>query len=824
MPTSAPACTPAPPAAQALGSRVLRRSADSKTSRPAPHLNARQVFGIPSTSTSSAASVPHATHSDRPMRGQPGQRAHKPKRRFKRGKASSDDPNLQEVEALLGHEAVEQRRVKGLDFAAVHAHGEILHVKVEVLTTTGIGLARDPVHADWAIMVHKSVPGDELAVRVTANAEMRTEAVIEQVLIPSPMRTETPRCKHFHSCSGCQYQMLAYPTQLDVKRRVVDHAFVAYSGLNSALIPPAGPTLPSPRQYGYRTKISPHFDLPGDVANWRRDEARHAKIACQPIDTHNPMVPPPQHTEGLNTFPIGFNGDDGRLVDVDRCPLATDAINRALPLERQRVRDNIHHYRAGATLLLRDSLVATPSDVRSAAEPDTLGSQVVTDMKHGVVYEHVGATWFQGPANDFFQNNRAILQPFLEYVREEIVRWRAAQPATERAKPAYLIDAYCGSGLFALTLAPMFARVAGIEISGKAVKCAVANAVANDAQNVSFTLGSAEALFTVPRLRTFDPQTTTVVLDPPRRGSDQRFLDQLIQLAPKLIIYVSCNVNTQARDVGYILAHAPQYSIFSLRGADFFPQTQYVSLATRLHGDGTDRTRQPRRGRVHLASSITIHHMRIARCRPLLTRPEVRHSTRHAIAASVSACLRILCAQQAHAVPALVTGDASCITHHESCMHHASCISTRLAAVPRVQISEAQTFTPIELSCRKPEGSCGFSLLRQLSYLAGLSHIPPRSCLQSVRGAFYQKSKVCRHRGQWWGHVHEPQAWPKRCKGKQRAGGRAATMIHGQTINHTKSGLAGPWLIWTLMALRPSGPFPEAVVSKALMASSNENL
>lgn len=71
-----------------------------------------------------------------------------------------------------------------------------------------------------------------------------------------------------------------------------------------------------------------------------------------------------------------------------------------------------------------------------------------------------------------------------------------------------------------------------------------------------------------------------MVIDPPRRGCDQAFLDQLVALRPKHIVYVSCNVHTQARDVGMLLRACPSYQIQSVRGFDFFPQTQYVMWYT----------------------------------------------------------------------------------------------------------------------------------------------------------------------------------------------------------------------------------------------------
>lgn len=193
----------------------------------------------------------------------------------------------------------------------------------------------------------------------------------------------------------------------------------------------------------------------------------------------------------------------------------------------------------------------------------------VTDHK-ATVYERVGDTLFSTPAGAFFQNNRSIIPLVIDYVK--------MQPCLqEQCAPRYLVDTYCGSGLFALSLASLFDEVAGVEISASSIDCARQNAERNGITNAKFLAGNAENIFasiSYPR------KQTTVVIDPPRRGCDQAFLDQLVALRPKNIVYVSCNVHTQARDVGSLLRSCPSYRILSVRGFDFFPQTQYVYTAT----------------------------------------------------------------------------------------------------------------------------------------------------------------------------------------------------------------------------------------------------
>jgi tRNA (uracil-5-)-methyltransferase len=140
-----------------------------------------------------------------------------------------------------------------------------------------------------------------------------------------------------------------------------------------------------------------------------------------------------------------------------------------------------------------------------------------------------------------------------------------------------LLDAYCGSGLFAVCLSPLFRAVLGIDIDALGVEAARQNAQRNHLHNAGFIAASAECLFAdVP----FPADESLVVIDPPRKGASVDFLRQLCTFGPRRVVYVSCNVHTQARDVGMLVTgfgpEASRYKIHSLRGFDFFPQTGHV--------------------------------------------------------------------------------------------------------------------------------------------------------------------------------------------------------------------------------------------------------
>ena len=389
-------------------------------------------------------------------------------------------------------------------------HQEI-ELTIDTLTNLGQGLGRVD---GWVVMVPFTIPGEQVRVRVYRNHKNYSEADLLEVLQPSENRTE-PRCRLFGECGGCQYQHMTYTAQLDWKRRQVSELLQKFLGAEV----PVEPVYASDREFHYRSKITPHHQRPRD-----------GQVQA-----------------------IGFlhHGQRNRIVDVDSCPIATEPINEALSLAREKVRERASSgdLKKGATLLLRDT-----------------GNGVVTDFQE-LVFTEVGGFRFQFKAGDFFQNNPFILEPFAHHAVEE------ASAGSSR----YFIDAYCGGGLFTIFGSQHFEQCAGVEINEYAVVLAQANAQANQAHNCTFLKSSAEAIFDDVD---FPAGETAVLLDPPRKGCDPAFINQLISFHPARIVYVSCDPSTQARDL--VPLRDAGYRILKVQPFDLFPQTRLIETVVTL--------------------------------------------------------------------------------------------------------------------------------------------------------------------------------------------------------------------------------------------------
>ena len=322
-----------------------------------------------------------------------------------------------------------------------------------------------------------------------------------------------PGCPLFGECGGCQYQHLAYDQQLAWKTRQVGELMKHMAAIEF----PVNDCLSSDQVWNYRSKITPHFE---------------------------------KDKEG-QLGPIGFlaYGRRSQLVDVPQCPIAMDSINAALPEIRADLRANPQRFKRGATVLLR------ATDGRIETNPKATAT------------ETVGELTFQFLAGDFFQNNPFILPLFTGYAAKQAVAGGAK----------YLVDAYCGSGLFALTLAKHFEKVSGVEVSETSCEWARKNAKANGITNAEFLTASAEAIFDVI---SFPAAESAVLIDPPRKGCTPEFLEQLIAFGPARVVYVSCDPATQVRDLKQLSEGG--YALTDVQPFDLFPHTRHLECVMTL--------------------------------------------------------------------------------------------------------------------------------------------------------------------------------------------------------------------------------------------------
>ncbi|KAG0234142.1 tRNA(m5U54)methyltransferase [Actinomortierella wolfii] len=484
-----------------------------------------------------------------------------------------DDVLMKDIIALRGHDHWTWDPTTPAPFQ----NFEELEVEIGSLAQSGEGLALLPDRGDgWVVVVPFVLPGEKVKARVYRHNWGYSHADLVEVLQPAPNRLPQDKilCKYFGKCAGCQLQHISYADQMKFKHQVVENAFKNYAPKYFANLPPVDPVSQSPIQSNYRTKITPHFEVPN---------RKHLA----------PGAPAPEVNIGF--MQVGKR----RILDIEECPIATPILNEGMTKMRAEVKSEIGKYKKGATMLLRESNPVVPGTENDEVPQTT--KVCITNHKDTIT-EWVGKFRFDYPAGSFFQNNNAILPSLIGYVKHQLhlpltptndnkdttAPTEAPTVASTHSMDAirpnseikYLVDAYCGSGLFGITCHEGFQKVLGVEISDASISCATNNLVLNklSTETTAFHLDDADKIFAHID---FPADETALIIDPPRKGCSDEFLDQMVAFYPARVVYVSCNVQTQARDLQGLLDRCAAkglkgYKVEAVRGFDLFPQTRHV--------------------------------------------------------------------------------------------------------------------------------------------------------------------------------------------------------------------------------------------------------
>lgn len=490
------------------------------------------------------------------------------------------------------------------------------------------------------VLIPFALPGDILTIKLNLTNQFYVDGEIISIQEKSKMRlNEEPKCSYFGICSGCQYQTISYDDQLKQKMNVIKGAFEFFcSNIKNHWDGKIQSTVGSPLQFRYRTKLTPHYDVPRSVSkkgfvdlnqiprlgyslkgkgeylglNFKRynpnndytNEVNEFKYDEFPKLINNDQIelPDSHPINGRNIIRNrSIRAYPGDVIDIEDCLIGTDIVRRGFLNERNRLEkdwNNNKRSKKGVTILLREHSTTNDEEevligsinpinekITKIKESELIKTCVTNPQEVISDYVNTGLgskLRFDFIANEFFQNNNSILPLIIKYVYDELFI---------DSKNKFLVDAYCGSGLFSISIASSeklgVSKVLGVEISERAVKFAIKNAELNNIpkSKCDFICGKAEQLF---ESIDFPKDQTGVILDPPRKGCDSIFLNQLSEFEPNRIVYVSCNVHSQARDINFFLnetVNGSKYKIKSIKGFDFFPQTHHVESVAVLIKD-----------------------------------------------------------------------------------------------------------------------------------------------------------------------------------------------------------------------------------------------
>lgn len=446
------------------------------------------------------------------------------------------------------------------------------------------------------IFLEGGAPGDVVDARLTKIKSSFLEGKVTSIKSLSPRRS-TPFCVHFGTCGGCSWQHIEYETQLLYKQKQVVDNLERIGGLE---LPPIKPIIRSGYTRFYRNKLDYTFS----AQRWLSNEEMASRKA---IDPNNPWGAP-EPALGYH-MPRKYD----LVFDVAECHLQPDPSNAIrLAAKDEAIKNNIPLFdlrkQVGflRTLTIR---TATTGEVMVILQVTYEKMEWIEKILSRLANDFPSITSLQyiinGKKNDTFADLDIICWKGLPYITERMpkpdgsgsLQFRVGpksfyQTNSEQAYELYRVawemadlkgnelvyDLYTGTGTIANFTAGFAKKIIGLEYVAEAIDDAKTNSTINGITNTEFYSGDIKDLLDEKFLSAHG-RPDKIITDPPRAGMHEGVTRMLLQAAPQIIVYVSCNPATQARDLKIL---SESYRITEVQPVDMFPHTMHVENVAKL--------------------------------------------------------------------------------------------------------------------------------------------------------------------------------------------------------------------------------------------------
>ena len=452
-----------------------------------------------------------------------------------------------------------------------------IFTNVEVLDAAAKGKTVAKAPDGKVIFISNAVPGDIVDVQTFKKRKAFFEGKATVFHKLSEKRT-TPECEHFGTCGGCKWQDMGYEHQLYYKQNEVTNNLTRIGHIE---LPEITPILGSAEQYFYRNKMEFSFS----DSRW---------LTLEEIQSDEDLG-------DRNALGFHIPGMWDKILDINKCHLQADPSNAIRNSVKQFAVDNDLEFfnTRNQTGLLRTMMIRTSS----TGDIMVMFQFFKEDKeKRELILDYIGETFpeitslqyvINGKANDTIYDQEVICYKGKDHIFEEMEGLKFKinaksfyQTNSNQAYELYKLtrefadlqgdelvyDLYTGTGTIAQFVAKQAKKVIGVEAVPDAITAAKENAQFNGITNVEFYVGDMKNVFNTDFINTHG-QPDVIITDPPRDGMHKDVVQQILNIAPKKVVYVSCNSATQARDLELMNA---QYKVTRVQSVDMFPQTHHV--------------------------------------------------------------------------------------------------------------------------------------------------------------------------------------------------------------------------------------------------------
>ena len=440
------------------------------------------------------------------------------------------------------------------------------------------------------IFIEGAVPGDVVDVKIIKNKKDWAEGIVQHLHRPSQDRV-VPFCKHFGVCGGCKWQMLPYEKQAMYKQEEVEQHL---KRIGKLAIPPIQEIASASETRFYRNKLEFTFSS-------KKYFTTEEIVALQL---------PEGERLGLPSIPaLGFHvpGAFDKVIDIDECflqPAPSNEIRNAL--RKFVLQKGFSYYDIRNHVGLMRNLM-----IRSCTAGDLMvnvvfGEEEMSSINE--VMEFLKTTFPQITSlyytinkkfNDSIFDQTPILYNGNAYAIEKLgtLKFKISpksffQTNTKQAETLYQItkdfaaltgnevvyDLYCGTGSIGIFVSDKAKKVIGVELIDEAIQDANENVALNGISNALFYAGDVSSVcnddFFIQHGR-----PDVIITDPPRAGMHEKLIDQILRMEAPLVVYVSCNPATQARDLNLL---AEKYEVTAVKPVDMFPHTHHIENVVQM--------------------------------------------------------------------------------------------------------------------------------------------------------------------------------------------------------------------------------------------------
>lgn len=437
-----------------------------------------------------------------------------------------------------------------------------IQLNIEGYTAEGNGVGH---YNGQAVFVSGAAKGDTIIAHIIKAKKTYAVGIIKQILKKSPNRIDVD-CQHFRSCGGCVYRHISYEAEKQLKRQKVIDAF---------------------------TRLA-HIDVPvKDIVTCETE--RYRNKAQYPVGFDKEIV-------------AGFYAQKShRIINSSDCVLQPEEFSKIVEIVKKWMTefgisayDSINHEGLIRHIYIRKAFVTGQIMVCLVINGDKIpkSQELVDDLlkikglasvtlnknteKTNVILGLECKTlWGNDYIEDILCGVKIRLSPLSFYqVNHDCAEllYKKALDYVGAKGDGTILDLYCGAGTIGLSMAKDVKKVIGVEIIPEAIEDAKENAKRNNIENCEFYCGDAKDAVKILKKQNIEPDA--VILDPPRKGCDKEVLEYVAEMKPKKIVYVSCDVSTQARDCAILKELG--YETKEVTPVDMFPRTSHTETVALL--------------------------------------------------------------------------------------------------------------------------------------------------------------------------------------------------------------------------------------------------